>query len=422
MKKSYYSPASAMMSHAYDAQTEKGAVKPPLHLSSTYCFPNAETGKAWFEQAYGLEGAAEGSPGLIYSRLNHPNLEILEQRLCLWDGAEAAAAFASGMAAISASLLALLKPGDVVLYSSPIYGGTHHFLKEILPLWGVESMPFYPEDDKDSICHRLVDQGFSAKLALIYIESPANPTNDLFDLSMASELAKAFSTTQKEVKVLVDNTYLGPYGCKPLQHGADLVLYSATKYLSGHSDMLAGACLGNAQMIGKIKAMRTFLGSMLSPFNAWLLSRSLETYEVRMQRQIQTAETVAEYLEAHPAVKKLHYLGNLEEGSQQAAIFHKQCENAGAMLAFELYGGEAEAFRFLNSLKLVKLAVSLGGTESLAEHPASMTHIEVPQSEKDAAGITDNLIRLSVGLEHPEDLIRDLENAFAHLPISTSAN
>lgn len=422
MKKSFFSPASAMMSHGYDPTEEQGAVKPPLHLSSTYCFPNAETGKAWFQQAYGMEGAPEGNPGMIYSRLNHPNLNILEARLCLWDEAEAGAAFASGMAAISASLLAMLKPGDVVLYSSPIYGGTHHFLKEILPVWGVESLPYYPEDDFNSISNRLVDHGYAKKLALIYMESPANPTNDLFDISLAARLATAFSHEGKKVKVAVDNTYLGPYGCQPIKHGADLVIYSATKYLAGHSDLLAGACLGSAELIGQIKAMRTFLGSMLSPFNAWLLSRSLETYEVRMLRQIQTAATVAAYLEENPQVQKLSYLGNLAEGSKQAAIFNKQCSNPGAMLSFEVWGGEKEAFQFLNQLKLVKLAVSLGGTESLAEHPASMTHIDVPQDEKDAAGIRDNLVRLSVGLEHPEDIISDLQQAFANLQISTFAH
>lgn len=416
-KKEMYSPASAMMSYAYDAQTEKGAVKPPLHLSSTYTFPNAETGKGWFLQAYGLEGAPEGESGMIYSRLNHPNLDILEQRLSLWEGAEAGAAFASGMAAISTSMLTMLKPGDVVLFSSPIYGGTHHFLKDILPSWGIESLPFYPNDDMESISHRLVDKGYANRLAMIYIESPANPTNDLFDLSLASNLAKAFSTEEKRVQIAVDNTYLGPYGCLPLQHGADLVLYSATKYLGGHSDLLAGACLGSAELIGKIKAMRTFLGSMLSPFNAWLLTRSLETYEVRMERQIQSAEVISAYLQSHKQVKKCYYLGDLPTGSKQASIYAKQCKNPGAMLAFEVWGGEKEAFRFLNHLKLVKLAVSLGGTESLAEHPATMTHIDVPQAEKDTAGISDSLIRLSIGLEHPEDIIADLDRAFAQLPL-----
>lgn len=411
-----------MMSHGYDPTQNQGAVKPPLHLSSTYCFPDAETGKGWFQQAYGLEGAPDDKPGMIYSRLNHPNLEVLEKRLALWDEAEAGAAFASGMAAISASLLALLKPGDVILYSSPIYGGTHHFLKNVLPAWGIESLPYYPDEDIESISNRLVDHGYSRRLAMVYLESPANPTNDLFDISVAAALAKAFSSKDKAVKVVVDNTYMGPYGCQPLKHGADLVLYSATKYLAGHSDLLAGACVGKEELVGQIKGMRTFLGSMLSPFNAWLLTRSLETYEVRMERQVQSAAKVAAFLAKHPGVKRLSYLGHLPEGSEQAAILEQQYNNNGAMLSFEVHGGEKEAFAFLNHLKLVKLAVSLGGTESLAEHPASMTHIDVPQEEKDAAGISDSLIRLSIGLEHPEDIISDLDQAFACLPISTSAN
>lgn len=399
-----------MMSHGYKPELSQGALKCPIFQTSTFVFQKAEDGKAFFEVAYGLREQGEKEElGLIYSRLNNPDLEILEDRLSLWENAEDCAVFESGMSAITTTLLEFLSPGDVLLYSNPIYGGTDHFIKQILTRFGVEVIGFYPWEQ-----HRLEaivrESGKGDRLRMIYVETPANPTNILIDVQACSRVAKAFSTAERPVLLAVDNTYMGPLWQHPMQHGADLVLYSATKYIGGHSDVIAGACLGRSELLTRVKGMRSFLGCMAGPWTGWLLLRSLETLKPRMETQARNAAQVAAYLQEHPKVKKVHYLGYLDSPEQQA-IFDAQCLSAGAMLSFDLHGGEAEAFRFLNALKLVKLAVSLGSTESLAEHPATMTHVGVDPEEREKLGITGGLVRLSVGVEHPEDLLWDLGHA-----------
>ena len=245
---------------------------------------------------------------------------------------------------------------------------------------------------------------------MIYIETPANPTNTLIDIRACAALAQALSTDERRVLLAVDNTYMGPLWQHPLKLGADLVLYSATKYIGGHSDVIAGACLGSRELIARVKELRTFLGCMAGPWTGWLLLRSLETLKPRMETQARNAALVAQFLEAHPKVTKLYYQGLIDDPAQER-IFQAQCESPGAMLSFRVQGGEAGAFRFLNELDLVKLAVSLGSTESLAEHPATMTHAGVDPVEREKLGISEDLVRLSVGVEHPDDLIWDLEQA-----------
>lgn len=405
-----FHPESLMMSFGYKPELSQGAVKSPIFQTSTFVFDKAEHGKAFFEVAYGLREKAEGEEmGLIYSRLNNPNMEILEDRLCLWEGAGDCAVFESGMSAITTTLMEFLSPGDLLLFSNPVYGGTDHFIKEILPRFGIEVMGFYPWE-QDRLEEIIRQSGKAEKLKMIYVETPANPTNILIDIANASRAAKAFSTTDKQVLVAVDNTYMGPLWQHPLEQGADLVLYSATKYIGGHSDLIAGACLGSEELIGRLKGMRSFLGSMAGPWTCWLMLRSLETLKVRMEAQAKGAAEVAAFLKKHPKVTKLYYLGYID-GPDQQAIFKNQCLSAGAMLSFEVKGGEPEAFRFLNALKLVKLAVSLGSTESLAEHPATMTHVGVDPNEREKLGITSALVRLSVGVEHPDDLIHDIGQA-----------
>lgn len=405
-----FHPESLMMSFGYKPELSQGAVKSPIFQTSTFVFDKAEHGKAFFEVAYGLREKAEGEEmGLIYSRLNNPNMEILEDRLCLWEGAGDCAVFESGMSAITTTLMEFLSPGDLLLFSNPVYGGTDHFIKEILPRFGIEVMGFYPWE-QDHLAEIIRKSGKAEKLRMIYVETPANPTNILIDIANAGRAAKAFSTAEKQVLVAVDNTYMGPLWQHPLKQGADLVLYSATKYIGGHSDLIAGACLGSEALIGRLKGMRSFLGSMAGPWTCWLMLRSLETLKVRMEAQARGAEAVAAFLKGHPKVTRLHYLGHMDDPAQQA-IFRNQCLSAGAMLSFEVKGGESEAFRFLNALKLVKLAVSLGSTESLAEHPATMTHIGVDPGEREKLGITSALVRLSVGVEHPDDLIHDIGQA-----------
>ncbi|MBK9957428.1 MAG: cystathionine gamma-synthase family protein [Chitinophagaceae bacterium] len=406
-------PESLMMSYGYKPELSEGAVKCPIFQTSTFVFKSAEAGKAFFEVAYGRRQKNEGEEmGLIYSRINNPDLEILENRLTLWDEAEDCAVFESGMSAITTVLLEFLKPGDLLLISSPLYGGSDHFIKKILTKFGIIVAEFKVGQNKEEIIEIVNKTGLAQKLSLIYIETPANPTNDLIDIEVSKEIAKYFSTSQREIYLAVDNTYMGPIWQHPLKHGADLVLYSATKYIGGHSDVIAGACLGNKVLISRIKVLRTFLGNMASPNTGWLLLRSLETLKLRMDKQVYNATKVAEFLNQHHTVEKVYFLGNLtQKNGEQFHIRNKQCLTNGGMISFDIKGGEKEAFKFLNSLKLIKLAVSLGSTESLAEHPASMTHVDVDEKLKAELSITDKMIRLSIGVEHYEDIIKDIKQA-----------
>ena len=411
--KSKLKPESLMMSYGYKPELSEGAIKCPIFQTSTFVFKSAEEGKAFFEVAYGLREKRVGEEiGLIYSRINNPDLEILENRLTLWDEAEDCAVFESGMSAISTLLLEFLKPGDLLLCSLPLYGGTDHFIHKILPQWGIHVVSFKAKQSKDEIINLVKSTGIADKLAMVYIETPANPTNDLIDIQCSKEIAKYFSTPEKEVYVAVDNTYLGPLWQHPLKHGADFVLYSATKYIGGHSDVIAGACLGSKKLIERVKVLRTFLGSMAGPWTGWLLLRSLETLKARMDIQAFNAEKVADFLNRHEKVDKVYYLGNLsQQDGEQYQIFKRQCLNNGAMISFDIVGGERQAFQFLNALKLIKLAVSLGSTESLAEHPATMTHVDVSEEHKKELSITEKMIRLSIGIENYNDIIRDISQA-----------
>jgi methionine-gamma-lyase len=405
-------PESLMMSYGYKPELSEGAIKSPIFQTSTFVFKTAEAGKAFFEVAYGLrEKGSTEELGLIYSRINNPDLEILENRLTLWDNAEDCAVFESGMAAITTALLEFLKPGDLLLYSSPLYGGTIHFIEKVLSSFGIHSIGFLATHSKEEILQKVKESGLSTKLAMVFIETPANPTNALIDIEMCRNIADEFSGKEKRIVVAVDNTYMGPLWQHPLQLGADLVLYSATKYIGGHSDVIAGACLGSKQLIKRIKTLRTFLGNMAGPWTGWLLLRSLETLKVRMECEASNAVKVAQYLCSHPKVEKVYYLGLISQRDSQYTIYQKQCSSPGAMVSFDIKGGEKEAFAFLNNLKLIKLAVSLGGTESLAEHPATMTHIDLSQEEKNAMSISEKLIRLSIGVEHSEDLLEDIGQA-----------
>lgn len=405
-------PESLMMSYGYKSELSEGAIKCPIFQTSTFTFKSAEEGKAFFEVAYGLrEKEPNEELGLIYSRLNNPDLEILENRLTLWDGAEECAVFESGMSAISTLLLEFLNPGDYVVYSAPVYGGTDHFINHVLPRFGIHPIGFRAGSSKEKIMAEIANQNAKGKIGVIYAETPANPTNALVDISMLKEIADEITTDDKKAYVVVDNTYMGPLWSHPLNHGADLVIYSATKYIGGHSDVIAGACLGRKELIARVKGLRTFFGNMAGPWTGWLLMRSLETLKARMETQAANAVQVAAFLAQHKKVREVHYLGLIDESHPQYDIYKSQYSSPGAMLSFEVNGGEKEAFKFLNSLKLIKLAVSLGSTESLAQHPKTMTHADVDPEDKKAIGITDSLVRLSVGVENPEDLIWDIEQA-----------
>lgn len=406
------SPESLMMSYGYRPEWSEGAVKPPIFQTSTFAFESAEDGKAFFEVAYGLrEKRNDETLGLIYSRLNNPSLEILEDRLTLWDSAEAAAAFESGMASIATTAFTFLRPGQVLAFSEPVYGGTEYLFHNILPQFGIETVPFFAGDGIDGLEAALATDGRADRLAMIYVETPANPTNHLVDIAGCAEVARRHSADDRQVLVAVDNTFLGPLFQHPLEHGADLVLYSLTKFVGGHSDLIAGAVLGSEDLVTRVKATRTFFGSMAGPWTGWLLLRSLETLKLRMTQQAENAGELADFLASHPAVSAVYYLGHLTEGDADYEVYQRQCRSPGSMISFEVQGGEPEAFAVLNALQLIKLAVSLGGTESLAEHPGSMTHSDIPPADQARMGITPAMIRLSVGVESPADLIADLRQA-----------
>lgn len=406
-------PESEMMSYGYKPELSEGAVKCPIFQTSTFVFKTAEEGKAFFEVAYGLREKNEGEEtGLIYSRINNPDLEILENRLTLWDEAEACAVFESGMSAITTVLLEFLKPGDLLLFSNPIYGGSDHFINKILPKFNIHTASFKVGQSFEEIIKIVEASGKADRLALVYIETPANPTNDLIDIEGSKKIAKHFSTKEKEVYLAVDNTYMGPVWQHPLKNGADLVLYSATKYIGGHSDVIAGACLGSIELIQRVKVLRTFLGNMASPNTGWLLMRSLETLKLRMDKHAENAKKVASFLNTHPKIEKVYYPGNLKESDgEQYAIKKRQCLTDGGMISFDIKGNEKNAFDFLNHLRLIKLAVSLGSTESLAQHPATMTHADVDSESKKEFSITEKMIRLSVGVENADDIIYDINQA-----------
>src|SRR5436190_170281 len=342
------SPETLMMGYGYDPFLSERSLKPPVFHTSTFVFRSAQDGKEFFELAYGLRRKRPNEePGLIYSRINNPDLEMLEDRLAIWDQAEASLVFASGIAAF-------------------------------------------------------------------YIETPANPTNGMVDLEHARKIVSDLHGPDgKRPVIIVDNTLLGPIYQTPLAHGADLVVTSLTKYVGGHSDLIAGGCSGAAAILEPIRGMRTILGTMCDPHTGWLLMRSLETLKLRMTAAAEGARKVAAFLNTHPKVASVWYLGFLPQGHPDRPVFERQCKSPGSTFSFEVKGGEAEAFAVLDRLKVIKLAVSLGGTETetLASHPAAMTHSDIPEEERLRLGITPALIRISVGIEDPDDLIVDLSQA-----------
>ncbi len=412
-------PETQMMGYGYDPSLSEGALKPPIFLTSTFVFRSAQDGKDFFDYTSGRKSLPEGqTSGLVYSRFNNPNLEVLEDRLALCEEAELAAVFSSGMAAISTTLWAYVRPGDVVLMSQPLYGGTETLIEKTLPLFGVESVGFTDGLDRASIA-AAADQALErarrngGRVSLAIAETPANPTNGLVDLAAFREVLESIGPRQGGGRppLAVDNTFLGPLFQHPLAHGADLVMYSLTKYVGGHSDLVAGGVVGSRSAVEPVKRLRGALGTQLDPNSAWMITRSMETLSLRMERAAQNAARVAEFLRAHPKVAAVNYLGFLEPGSVGEALFRRQCRTAGSTFGFSIRGGEREAFRLLDALQVIKLAVSLGGTETLMSHPASTTHSGVPKATRDRLGIDDALIRISVGIEDPDDLIADLTQA-----------
>jgi methionine-gamma-lyase len=400
-----------MLGYGFDPELSEGSLKPPIFLTSTFVFENAAAGKRFFEGVTGKRPG--GAEGLIYSRFNGPNQEILEDRLAVWEDADDALAFSSGMAAIATLLLTFVQPGDVIVQSGPLYAATETLIAKILGRFGVSWLDFPAGASRDEIDDVLARAKEKGRVALIYLESPANPTNALVDVEAVAAAREAAFGVNERPPIAIDNTFLGPLWAKPLAHGADLSVYSLTKYVGGHSDLVAGALVGDKGLINQVRMMRNTIGTICDPNTSWMLLRSLETLELRMERAGKNAEKVCEFLRDHPKVEKIGYLGFLEPGSAQADIFNRHCTGAGSTFSLYLKGGEKEAFAFLDALQIANLAVSLGGTETLASAPAAMTHLSVPDERKKQLDITPNLLRISIGCEDPDDLIADFANALS---------
>jgi methionine-gamma-lyase len=405
-------PSTLMMGYGFDPALSEGSLKPPIFLTSTFVFDTAAEGKRFFEGITNKFGSGGKAEGLVYSRFNGPNQEILEDRLKLWEDAEASLTFSSGMTAIATLLLAFVRPGDVVIHSGPLYAATESIIDKILPQFGVHYVDFPAGATREELDEVMAQAKAKGRVALIYLESPGNPTNVLVDVeAVAAARAAAFAGQAELPPIAIDNTFLGPLWAKPLAQGADISVYSLTKYAGGHSDLVAGGLVGKQALLDKVRLMRNTMGGICDPNTAWMLMRSLETLELRMTRAGESAEKVCEFLRHHPKVETVGYLGFLEEGSRQADIYKRHCTGAGSTFSLYLKGGEREAFAFLDALKIAKLAVSLGGTETLASAPAAMTHLSVPDERRAALGISDNLVRISIGVEKAEDLIADFDNA-----------
>ena len=381
--------------YGYDAQDHHGALVPPIYLSATFAFPTAEYGAGCF--------AGEES-GHFYTRISNPTLALLESRMATLEGGEAAVAFSSGMGAFAATFWTLLRPGDEVIVSQTLYGCTFALLHHGIAEFGIK-VRHVDLSDLDALRAAL-----SPATRMIYCETPANPNLQLIDIGAVAKIAHQ----QPGITVVIDNTYCTPYLQRPLELGADVVVHSATKYLSGHGDITAGIAVSRHDLAQRIRlqGLKDLTGAVLSPQDAFLLMRGLKTLALRMERHCSNAQAVAEALQAHPAVESVTYPGL--RSFPQYELAARQMKLSGGMIAFELKGGITTGRRFMNALKLFSRAVSLGDAESLAQHPASMTHSTYTPEQRAQHGISEGLVRLSVGLEDIADLLADIEQALAH--------
>jgi cystathionine beta-lyase/cystathionine gamma-synthase len=404
-----------ILTKGFDPSLSVGSARPAVFRSSTYVFSSPESAERAFEIASGASPVRKGEKvELIYARMNHPNAEILEaQTVPLEPEAQAALVFNSGMAAITTSLLTFLRPGQSMIYTVPVYGGTQHFVRDFLPNWGVKSIPVLAGNGQE-----IDDAIRSAKnLGVVLVETPTNPTLRMTDIHRLCRTVSSLngSSGHRRPLVMVDNTFLGPTFQHPLTLGADLVLYSATKYLSGFSDLLAGMVLAkNPDLIEPIRQLRHSFGNILQPDECWMLDGRLPTVTLRMNRASKNAQRIAEQLAQHPKIERVIYPSLFTDPEQQR-IFRAQCAFPGAMLSLELKGGKPAAFEFLRNLHLARNAVSLGGVETLACHPRTTTHSTYTDEEAREAGVTDGLVRISVGIEHWRDILGDIEQSLDKL-------
>jgi methionine-gamma-lyase len=399
-------PDTAVLTLGFDPRLSVGSARPPVYRSSTYVFSSPEAAERAFLIALGKAEAAEFEVGdLIYARLSHPNAEIVEDQLVpLEPGAQAAAVFNTGMAAISTMLLGLLEPGTQVVYTLPLYGGTHHLIQQVIKPLGIGARPVAAGDTQG--LKRAIEE--TENLRLVFIETPANPTLVMTDIGAAAAAIKGCS---KPALLAVDNTLLGPTFQHPLTHGADLVIYSATKFLGGFSDLLAGVLMAaDPELVVRMRRLRAILGNILQADESWILDSRLSTVSLRMNRQSKNAQRIATRIAEHPALKRVYY-PSLFTDSEQCRIRDAQTDFPGSMMTLEFNGGKAAAFDFLRRLTIARNAVSLGGVESLACHPLTTTHSELSPVELEEAGVNESMVRVSVGTEHWRDLLEDFLNA-----------
>ena len=399
-------PPTAVLTRGFDPRLSVGSARPAVFRSSTYVFSSPESAERAFAIALGRTHPVDDeSIDLIYARLSHPNAEILEDQIVpLETGSKSAAVFNSGMAAISTLFLTFCPQGSSFVYTTPLYGGSYHLIHQILEPLAIHGIAV-PAGDTAALQAAIVA---APNLRLVFIETPANPTMRMTDISAAAAAARKHPNSPL---VAVDNTFMGPAFQHPLSHQADLVVYSATKFLSGLSDMLAGVILGrDPELLAQLRGTRAILGNILQPDECWLLNGRLSTVSLRMNRMSKNAQRIAEGLAAHPKVKKMYY-PTLFDDREQIRVRDAQCRFPGSLIAFELVGGKRAAFDFLRRLSIARNAVSLGGVESLACHPATTTHSEMSEEAKLAAGVTEDLVRISVGVEDWRDLLYDFRRA-----------
>lgn len=378
--------------HGGSKMDQYGALATPIHQTATFVFDSADQGGNRF---------AGKEEGYVYSRMGNPTNTVLEEKLAILEGGEACMSMSSGIGAITSAMWTLLKAGDHVVASKTIYGCTHAFLSHGIARFGVE-VTFVEVTDPENI-----RKAMKENTRVVFLETPANPTLLITDIEEIAKIAHE----RENCTVMVDNTFSTPYLQRPLELGADVVVHSGTKFLNGHGDVIAGFVIGSKAFMDEVRmfGVKDMTGSCLSPFDAYLIIRGMKTLEIRMDRHCENAMAVAEFLEAHPAVEKVYFPGL--KSFPQYTLAKKQMSLPGAVIAFEIKGGVEEGKKVINTVKMCKLAVSLGDPETLIEHPASMTHSSYPQEERLEAGITDGLIRLAVGLENKEDIIVDLDQA-----------
>ncbi len=399
-------PPTEILTRGFDPRLSVGSARPAVFRSSTYVFSSPEAAERAFDL---MGGRAKRAPGeevdLVYSRFNHPNAEILEDRVAaLENGARAALVFNSGMAAIMTAILTFARPGDTVVYTVPIYGGTQHFIQNFLEPFGVHGIAARAGDG--AALDETIESGENVRIVLI--ETPANPNLTMTDIRRAAEAA---ARARPRPLVMVDNTLMGPAFQHPLELGADMSLYSATKYLSGLSDMIGGVAIAkDPDLVRQMRGRRSLFGNILQPDECWMLDGRLPTVALRMNRSSKNAERIALRLREHPKVEQVLYPA-LFEDAEQTRIYKRQCDFPGGMLSIILRGGKTAAFEFLRNLKIARNAVSLGGVETLVCHPKTTTHSGFSEEEFALAGVTDGLVRISIGIEDWRDLLTDFEQA-----------